>query len=450
MKPYRLTIVLVLVFLALAGYVWFYERGEAGRTVAWRLDPERVRRIELTAAGETTVIQRRGESWRITRPVSAPVDIGRVTDLLDRVTSLGVRRRIKHPQRLQDYGLTDAAAVIRLAPVKGKARELRLGDRTPDGAAAYAMVTSRREVILVDPMLLDDAEGGAAALRDRAALRFEPTDVSRISLIRAGSKVALVKRKGAWRIVEPLATRADADEVESFLTSLRQLEASHFPADDAPRLARYGLDRARLVIELALSGEHQPARLSFGDKTDAQEYYARSSREPAVMVVPQSAVVAVDRTLEDLRSRQVADFEIAAVQRIAVARGKARFEVRRTDDGGWELTLPRRAQADTGKVEGLLFALSNLRAESFHDAPETVAASGLETPVAAVTIHQRGRQEPLRLRFGTAAAAGRIYVRGDEPIIYEAAADILSQLPARAGELQAQPSGVGTTKSADD
>jgi hypothetical protein len=440
-KRYRLTIILLAVFAALGAYVWFFERGEMSAPLAWRLEPARIQRIELAARGKTTVLSRRDGSWRITKPVSAPVDRGRMRRLLDRVSKLEIRRRIERPDNLKAYGLARPAAIVRVMLSGGERRELVLGVRTPDLSSAYAMNKGAADVLLVEPALLDDAVGGAEALRDHAALRFKVADVAGVTLTRPEGHIKLVKGKGGWDIVEPAATRADGDAVSGFLTSLGQLRAARFVAESAPDPARYSLDQPRLAIELALAGATQPARLSFGGETDTNELYAQNSQHPAVMVVRESVFAAVNRTLDELRSQRAAEFSVLDVQSVAISRGDQRLELRREKDRRWIITSPARMEADARKVEDLLYALSDLRAHSFIDHPQSLAAYGLDPFVAAVTLYRgRGRQ-PARFIFGGPSREGRIYAKSSGETIFEVPAGILSQLPAGMEALRARRPG---------
>ena len=472
MKRYRLTIILLAVFAALGAYVWFFERREMSAPLAWRLEPARIQRIELAARGKTTVLSRRDGSWRITKPVSAPVDRGRMRRLLNRVSKLEIRRRIERPDNLKAYGLARPAAIVRVMLSGGERRELVLGVRTPDLSSAYAMNKGAAEVLLVEPALLDDAVGGAEALRDHAALRFKVADVAGVTLTRPEGHIKLVKGKGGWDIVEPAATRADGDAVSGFLTSLGQLRAARFVAESAPDPARYSLDQPRLAIELALAGATQPARLSFGGpsthstgsgqagsgppraftpstvegqsrggETDTNELYAQNSQHPAVMVVRESAFAAVNRTLDELRSQRAAEFSVLDVQSVAISRGGQRLELRREKDRRWIITSPARMEADARKVEDLLYALSDLRAHSFIDHPQSLAAYGLDPLVAAVTLYRGQGAEPARLMFGAPAGEGRIYAKSSGETIFEVPADILSQLPAGMEALRARRPG---------
>jgi len=440
MKHLRLTIILALVFLAFGAYVWFFERGEvgmptaSGRATAWRLDPQRVRRIELTSGDHSTVIERAGRQWRIVRPISARVDRSRMTQLLDRVAKIAMRRSFDNPGKLAQYGLARPAASIKLTLAGGERRALLLGDKTPDGAAVYAQERGRARVFLADVALLDDAAAGAAALRDRTALPFDRAGVSRITLTRGAAALTLDRSRSAWRIATPIAAAADSAAVDGLLASLESVEASRFASERAADLSRYGLDRPRLMVKVrSRRGER---RLAFGADTGGGEVYAKNSVDPAVMAVPKSALDSVNKTLADLRSKEIATIDADDAQRIAILRGQQRFEVQRVGDKRWQLSSPRPLEADAQKIEDLLWALSGLRAQGFVDHPGPLASYGLEPLRAAVTIYHAHRKQPVRLMFGGTAGTNRIYVKAGDSTIYQAPADILTRLPASANDLR--------------
>ena len=437
MKQFRLTIILLCVVVALGAYVWLFERGDVRTATAWKFDTSDIRRIELTSARKTTVVERRGKSWRITKPIAAPVDRERIKELLNRVAKVEVRRRIEKPEELKGYGLAPAAARIAITLANGRSRALNLGSRTPDGTAVYATAQAKGTVVLVDVALLDDAIGGAALLRDRRALPFVARDLKGIVLARPGSQVALEKRGKYWRIAAPIKVSADPAAVDNFLAALGGLEAGRFAAEKPADLSRYALGRPRLIITLASRGKKR--RLAFGGLTGVGGYYAQNSIDPAVMAVSKPAFDGVNRTLTNLRSKQIAAIDVDNIERIAVARGSRRFELIRAKDKRWMLASPVRTEADSETVDNLLWALSDLRARAFIDAPQPLIRYGLNPPRAAVTLWAAQREQPVRIWFGgptPSGAAPSIYAKAGGATVYEVPAGVLGQLPTDANALR--------------
>jgi hypothetical protein len=435
MKRFRLTLILLILVAALGGYVWFFERGEVGAPPAWKLETNQVRRIELRCGGKTTVVVRQGSSWHLVKPISARADPERMKQVLERVGKLEVRRRIEHAKRLKDYGLAKPAAAIKVVLANGDSREMALGDRTPDSAAVYAVRKGSPEVFLVDTALLEDATGGADALRDRTALPFDRGKAVRVVIARRRTAVTLEKRGQHWQIVAPFTGDADPAAVDDFLVSLEGVQATRFAAEEAQDPAAFGLSAPRLTIEVSASAQGEPARLRFGAKADRSDLYAQNSSGPAVMVVPKSSFDQVNKSADDLRSKQIVSIDVEDAQRIAIMRGAKSFELRREGEG-WRLTSPRRLAADSQKVEDLLWQLSDLRAEGFVDSPGPVASYGLEPLRDAVTVYFKRRKQPARLWFGGPAGPKRIYVKTAAPTIYEASATILSRVPASIDDIR--------------
>jgi len=435
MKRLPLTLILLVVVAALGGYVWFFERGNIGTPPVWKLDARQIQRIELTSGGKTTVMVRRGQSWRLVKPIEARADRERVKELLDRVGKLDARRSIDKARRLADYGLAKPAAVLKVVLANGESRELDLGDKTPDSAAVYAMEKRSPKVFLVDTALLQDAAGGADAWRDRTALPFNRGKAMRVVITRPEMSVTLEKRGQHWQIIAPIGADADATAVDDFLVALEGIQATRFAAETAQNPAALELVSPRLSIEVSGSDRGKPARLSFGGRADADDLYAQNSLEPAVMVVPKSAFDQVNKSANDLRSKQVASIDVEDAQRIAMMRGGKRFELRREGEG-WRLASPRPLEADAQKIEDMLWQLADLRAEGFIDSPGPPAGYGLEPLQNGVTVYFKRRKQPIHIWFGGPAGPKRIYVKADAPTIYAVSATILSHLPAGADDIR--------------
>jgi len=435
MKRLPLTLILLIVAAALGGYVWFFERGEVGTPPVWKLDTKQIERIEMTSGGKATVIVRRGQSWRLVKPIEARADRERVKEFLDRVGKLEARRSIEEAKRLQDYGLDRPAAMLKVVLANGESRELDLGDKTPDSTAVYAMQKGSAKVFLVDTALLEDAAGGADALRDRSALPFDRGKAMRVVIARPKMSVTLEKRGQHWQIIAPIRTTADATAIDDFLVSLEGIQATRFAAERAQDPAAFGLVSPRLSIEVWASDRGKVARLAFGAEADPAGLYAQNSPEPAVMVVPKSSFDRVNKSADDLRSKQIASIDVEDAQRIAIMRGGKRFELRREGEE-WRLASPRALEADAQKVEDMLWQLADLRAEGFIDGPGPPAGYGLEPPQDAVTVYFKRRKQPSHIWFGGPAGPKRIYVKADAPTIYAVSATILSHLPASADDIR--------------
>jgi uncharacterized protein DUF4340 len=139
-----------------------------------------------------------------------------------------------------------------------------------------------------------------------------------------GFVVVLERKSGEWRMMFPVAARADAFQAERLISILEARSTVRYPATDA---ARYGLDRA--VARLTLDGE----TFIYGalNATTREQYVA--TRE-GVYVVPLNYAAVLPRNPDVLLAR-----EVLAKTEVPVRFELGDFSVV-LDGGTWRVTPP--------------------------------------------------------------------------------------------------------------
>ena len=97
---YRRTLVFLIIFAVLAAFYYFYEikGGETRRLdeehekLLFSFGKDEATRLTLEKGEDAIVLEKRGDEWEISAPVSAPADDAAVEGMLD------LQRRL-HPQR---------------------------------------------------------------------------------------------------------------------------------------------------------------------------------------------------------------------------------------------------------------------------------------------------------------------------------------------------------------
>ena len=231
-----------------------------------------------------------------------------------------------------------------------------------------------------------------------------------------GFVVVLERKGGEWRMMFPVAARADAFQTERLLSILQARSTVRYPATD---VARYGLDQP--VARLTLDGE----TFIYGavNATTREQYVA--TRE-SVYVVPLNYAAALPRNPDVLIAREV----------LARTEVPVRFELSEfsavLDGGTWRVTPPaveasadeRNAWVDRWRKASAINALR-------HDgraAKEHVKVQLADSKTIDIGILQR---EP-----------ELVLVRGDEGVQYHffgREAKRLLMPPGTAAEVQGAP-----------
>ena len=435
MKRARFTLVLFLVAAALIAYVLVFERGEAPEgPLALRLEPKQVTGVEIKdSSGGLIRLTHRGDSWRLAEPVRARADEQVVTQLLDDLKQLADQGEIaKHVKDLKQYGLDKPRATLTIFR-RGKRRVVVLvGNKTPDSTNAYAQLQGAPRVFMVRAAVADELARSASDFRDKTVLAFGIPQVRRLELASASGSLVAARQGQNWRITEPLNTDGDAMALNDLVTAAHDLKAAEFVSDKPPNLGVFGLDKPRLEVRLWTRGRGANAIL-FGGDAPAGRVYVGTSEGPSVYSVAKADFDKLNKSLRDLRSKQVLAFEPDQVRRIALKSPSQEVEIVRegkAEEHRWQMAKPVTGAADDRAVEEMLFALSGLRADDFVDQPGKLADFALETPRLEASVTVAGRDQPLTLLVGRDASAqpGVFVKRGDQPTIFRVSSTVVTDL----------------------
>jgi len=474
---FRTTLGLLLLLLAVGLFYWLIRdeqtAAERQRILAERASADGIAlwpdpapgagdvahlRIE-PAGGPAVILEREGDGWRETAPVSHPARTWSVRDLLETVLSL------KWYERLEP-GEAPPAAELELDPPRTRLTVEWTGDAGRDpvtfhvgrlsvSGRGYLAWDRDEHVYLADDRLHElvlDPERGQWRRR-RVESPGEP-EAARFALRRAGTLVKAVKQEGRWVGQGPVSGRLDREAVGELLGAAGNLRIERFVADHPEDLARYGLDHPAIELEVVSAGRTsatQPAtrpetatapatrgpeeaaahRLLLGSPTDLSEthrYAAWTARgEPVTMVftVPASVAETLSVSVNDLRDPRLVVARASDVTAIRIRRpeGDALAFDRAGDT--WRFTEPETGfEADSGLVQQLAETLAGAEAETFvplegaYDRPE----------LARVEIEQIGRSTAEVLRLWAGEEGALIARRHEEPVGYRLPRERLAEL----------------------
>jgi len=208
-----------------------------------------------------------------------------------------------------------------------------------------------------------------------------------------------------WRLVEPWETRADPTEVSRLLTTLVDLEKRRTLED--PDRAAMGLEPPAATVTLGTEDGERVLQVGGEVPVSKDRIVALAGGSEAYQV---RGAVWDDLTRDPgrWRDKRIVRAEQDDVARVELSGGDGEGPVVLTRDGdSYRLEAPLRDRADRETVRGFLNRLSNLRAQSFIDDPETELEDpetlGLDPPQAVVTAEIEGEDEPVRVELGGVA-----------------------------------------------
>jgi len=222
---------------------------------------------------------------------------------------------------------------------------------------------------------IKELEGRVIALEkeDVTALAFQP------------SGITCVKDSTGWRIVEPVQAMGDDSALDGIVNFFTTANVERTISSDPSEYNVFGLDPAQSMIVLIRSDVVDTVFV--GDKTPTGEFqFARKSGTPQVFLTSTSLKTNADKTLYDLRNKNVLGFTKTNVRRLKLENTTGTFELSK-NGADWKLTVPGQFDADATEIDKLLNRLNDEEAEEFIDEnPNNLRQYGLATPDTKIEL----------------------------------------------------------------
>lgn len=413
----RTTIVLLVLFSALLGGLWYADRAEIKSRKTAELElryvfpellnvpPGEIVGIEIDPrAGEPIVAQRRDDGrWQLVKPFDSAADKEMIDTLIGNMKA--ARKSLDAGAIEGDpatFGLDTPAAKVTLT-LKGRDKGLsfEVGKALKD--RLYLRAGEPKGIEVVDSRLFDAVTRKAADWRDTKLFRAPSFQVEGVHVVRKApaESIELRRNESHWRMTEPVKAPADDDKVEGLLAELSALRVLDPALDfvqndvkDQTTCAKYGLDAPSMTITVQpFAGKGPEQSLSLGSAVPGAEnqvYAIRGDQDDVVKLDVKRLREAIP-SANGLRSQKVLDFNPGRVRRIEIEHAGKTFDLSLTS-GRWALTTPVEQTAETAAVRTLLVSLDKLRASEFLDrAPGSAPDPRVDSPSFQIRIWERPR-----------------------------------------------------------
>ena len=444
MKPRGLLIAAV-VLAVLVGVLYWSNRHKADQDLAVKTSPDAppkiltlnqpdITRLSIEHKDQPQVDLSRNDSggWQITAPQPLAADQEAVSSLLSTLSSLKSDRLLedKAPD-LSSYGLSAPALQVEVAVKGNKTQKLLVGDQTPSGSDYYVMLAGDPRLFTLASYDKTRLDKSAADLRDKRLLTLDFDKVSQIELIgqQSGKKqdITFARDKEAWQILKPNPLRADLEQVDALVRSLREarIETSS-DMDDAKAASSFRSASPFAIAKVTGSSGTQELEI----RKAKDDYFAKSSALSGIYKVPSSLGPSLDKSLDAFRNRKLFDFGYADPDKIEIHDGSKSHFFTRSGSDWWG---PDGKKLDEASMQPLLNSLRELSAEKFPD-------SGFTTPALELTIISKDNKRTEKVSI---SKNGDNYIakRDGEPSLYGIPSSAIVDLEKFAADVKplAQP-----------
>lgn len=426
---FKTTILLLIAVLVLGAFIGLFERRtgstrereeQARKALPMRAD--RVSYLKFEATNLLVECVRDDGTWMVVRPVRARADAAEIGRLLAGLEDLP-RGEVITPAEQKarglspaQYGLEPPRARITLGDSLHR-RTIHVGADARLGGSVYIREETRDDIVATETNLFSFIPKAVSDVRDRTLFLGSPEKIQRLEIsVPAGFLQVVNMGGGRWSLQQPFTARASPITVQEILESLFDLRVEDFVADGSADLVAYGLDEPALKVGVWSREKEGETALLFGDlvaKSNALLYAKRASGD-SIVAVPTNILGRLRVSVEDLRDRRLIPLSQYDLAYVRVEEGETSLELRKAEDGSWQVTEPKQWKADGQRVRDLLNAWANARIVGFvDDAPTNLAVVGLAPPAMTLTFARKAPAES----GGEEAAPARSLEEGADVLV---------------------------------
>lgn len=206
---------------------------------------------------------------------------------------------------------------------------------------------------------------------------------------------------GKWRIGSPLDAPADSDAVDSMVSAILTTDINRVIEQNPKEIQTFGLDEPFVKATVKLKEGKSLPSIWLGKKTPiGTAIYLKKETDKRVLLTDLSLQTSLDKTVNDLRDKQIIDFKDEDVRKIEL-NGTEGYRLLVKRDKDWYLEAPKKYKADEGEVNSIFSSLKSLRVKEFeNDAPKELKQYGLDPPRRTVILFLGDRGDRKMLLMG--------------------------------------------------
>lgn len=436
MNPKTTIVLVVALVLAVAGVWWaqppatpVVSDDNAGPQPLLDIKTDDITGYEIKQ-GDTMTCSfiKENEKWRMTAPHAGPAETFAVNGDIGKITGLQYDQAYaaNDPDRpSNEITLLDKPhKIIKLTKKDGKSTVLKIGEGQKLSRKTYVQIEGDDKVYVVNSDLNADLKRKTSDYRGKRVAEFKVGEAVRVQ-VSGSENFTLAKSGTGWTLEEPVKARADLTLVNKILSTVANLNALEFVADEPKTLRPYGLENPRLTVSIMTEQKtpkpapevegptSAPVEPEYDVKTSvitlaiggqAEDRIFAKVTEPAssaVFQVNESVAKDVGVKAADLRDKKIVSAATERAASIKLTSGGDTIDMQRVN-ADWRIRDAAGGEgtdiAEFAAVDDLLKTVRDMKALGFE---ETESPDfGLAQPRATLEISIEGELSPLKLAIG--------------------------------------------------
>ena len=257
---FKTTFILLLLVLAVGGYVFFVDRykpstaelKQTEKRVLKNFRPELITRIVIQrqikegGTGRVTRVdyelEKEALGWKLVKPVNFPVNTPLVRQILDNIKKMDQHRFISghdYENMNRDQTGLNNPEIIATFETPQTSVVLRVGAEVPMGWEYYAELKGKRQAYFIPNQLHEilcfETDSSEKDVRRRRVFDVSPEYVNAVQMVCDGNEIDFRRGKDAlsWYVTTPVYDRADDKSFNEFIRAISKTDVLEYV--DQPR-----------------------------------------------------------------------------------------------------------------------------------------------------------------------------------------------------------------------
>lgn len=244
-------------------------------------------KIVITNADKgEVVLEKKGDKWQVTKPVTAPANQANVKSLLDNLKELKVSEQIEAnaTEEVKKTYQLDPAKAVRVVGYKGADKKVDDLFGKSGGRGQVVMAEGKPGVFIASGYSSYLYTREVKNWRDNEIFKFDDANATQVTIEKKSGTLSFTKGdKWAGTFKGAAIAELDEEKVKDALRALKGLTADDFGDGKTP--AETGLDAPESTVTVALKDNAGKFVLKVGKVATGSSRYAQKDGDPTVFVI---------------------------------------------------------------------------------------------------------------------------------------------------------------------
>ena len=393
------------------------------------LKQDDISKLEIKQKDKDTVdLDRIGpDAWKITSPKPLSADHEAVSSILYDLSPLKADKVVdQKPTDLKVYGLDPPLAEVSATTKEGKTSKLLIGDDTPTGGDAYAMLEGDPRLFEVGTAYKTNFNKTLMDLRDKRMLPLDFDKLSKVEVTGPKLNIDFVpdgSTNGKWILQNPKGMRVDSSDLAEVVDKVR-LATMDLSGNDADAKKSAALFASGSPVATVKVTDASGASGTMQIRKNNDAFYAKSSAMDGVSKVSNDLGADVSKSNDDFREKWLFNLRDDSPEKVEFHDGPKSYSFTRSGEDWYS----EGKKMDAVSVENFLGTIRTLTATKF-------VTAGFSNPSINMTVTSQNGKQVENVQI---AKAGDNYIgkREDGPLLYQLDAKSIADMEKAADGLK--------------